>query len=541
MHYHSRVSRRAYTAAGLAGLVAGLSFSLHAQASTPLWWDTAYLQRYEIDVTTGANSPDKGYNGYTARIATLDTATLIGAGEMQSDCSDIRITYYDGLSWTELPRHVLNCNSASTDIRFMLSADIAASSSDDNYYLYFDNAAPGALPAMSETNVYIWFDDASIDRSASYVRGRIDAWHGTGWDNSLVWNGAGYYTYNTGDNFTSGYRRAIDERDIYAEAEFYHTGCYQLNITSGMIVRGIIASGSGGSEASDHYYASNRGEYPVGCTGGGYNEDGDIVSGFRTTTVVNGANPGDVAANTWRRQGLATWLVNPTNASYWDENNSAAWVALGFPDAGNLHINGTDGGDDEGRGFAGIMTAQDIARLRNILFRRFVSPEPSLSLTLESQPPAILLQKNLVTVYDPVNNTTNPKAIPGSWVDYTITTSNSAVGDVDDDTLIVTDPLPANVALFVGDLGAAGSGPVEFTDGTGAASSGLTYTFGGLSDAGDDVEFSTDGVNYNYTPITDANGFDAAVRYIRINPKGVFLGSTGPSTTFDLRIRVRVQ
>ena len=42
----------------------------------------------------------------------------------------------------------------------------------------------------------------------------------------------------------SVYRRAIDERDVYAEAEFFHTGCYQLNITTGMIVRGIIASGT---------------------------------------------------------------------------------------------------------------------------------------------------------------------------------------------------------------------------------------------------------------------------------------------------------
>ena len=49
---------------------------------------------------------------------------------MQVDCSDLRITYYDGLAWQELPRHVLNCNSTTTDIRFMLAADIPASSND---------------------------------------------------------------------------------------------------------------------------------------------------------------------------------------------------------------------------------------------------------------------------------------------------------------------------------------------------------------------------------------------------------------------------
>jgi hypothetical protein len=394
---------------------------------------------------------------------------------------------------------------------------------------------------MSTTNVYLWYDDASIDRSGSYIRGRVDNWHGNGWDDSLVWNVAGYYTYDTGDNSTSGYRRAIDERDVFAEAEFFHTGCYQNNMTTGMLVRGIIQNGTLGSEGSNHYYSSNRGESPLGCDTGGYNHDGEIFSGSRGNTAVSGPNPGDIAGNVWRRQAVATWLINPTNATFWDEDLSANWAALGFPDGTNIQATGTDSPDNEGRGFAAVMTAQDAARVRNILFRRYINPEPALALTAELQPPAILLQKNLVTVYDPVNNTTNPKAIPGSWVDYTITTSNTAIGSVDDGTLVVTDPLPANVALYVGDLSGAGSGPVEFTNGSGAAASGLTYTFSGLGDAGDDVEFSTDGVSYNYTPIPDADGFDFAVRYIRINPDGVFLGSATATPTFDLRIRVRVQ
>jgi len=523
-------------------LAAGLAVSAQSLGATNLWWDSGYLQRFRIDVVTGANVPDKGYNGYTTRIASLDTQALIAAGEMQADCSDLRITYYNGLGWQELPRHVIGCNTANTDVRFALVADIAANGNDDNYYLYHNYPSPAALPAMTTTNVYLWYDDASVDRSANYMRGRVDNWHGNGWDNSLAWNIGGYYTYDTGDNFTSGYRRNIDERDVYAEAEFYHTGCYQNNMTSGMLVRGIIQNGSLGSESSNHYYSSNRGESPAGCNAGGYNHDGDIVTGNRPTIAIDGTNPPDIIPNVWRRQALATWLTNPTNASFWDEDNSGNWAALGFPSGANLQVNGTDSNDDEGRGFAAIMTAQDAARIRNVLFRRYIAPEPAPALTPETQPPTILLQKNVLTVFDPINNTTNPKAIPGSWVDYTITTSNSGAGNADDGTLIVTDPLPANVALFVGDLNGAGSGPIEFADGSGAASSGLSLTFGGLADLGDDIEFSIDGVNYNYQPIADADGFDSAVRYIRINPKGIFLGTmTATPTTFNLRIRVRVQ
>ena len=187
------------------------------------------------------------------------------------------------------------------------------------------------------------------------------------------------------------------------------------------------------------------------------------------------------------------------------------------------------------------MTAQDIGRIRNILMRRYIDPEPALILTPETQPPQLILQKTLLTVFDPVNNTTNPKAIPGSWVDYTITATNTAAGDVDSDTLVVTDPLPANVVLFVGDLTIPTAGPVEFIDGAGAAASGLTYNFGGLADLGDDVDFSTDGLNWNYVPSPDTDGFDAAVRHIRIRPSGSFQGSsTPPPTQFDLRIRVKV-
>jgi hypothetical protein len=512
-----------------------------AVAATSLWWDTAYSRRFNIVVAVGANSPDKGYAGYTARIVTLDTQALIASGEMLSDCSDMRLTYFDGLAWQELPRHVLGCNTTTTDVRFMLVADIAAGGSDDNYYLYHSNPTPGGLPAMTPTNVYLWYDDASIDRSVQYVRGRIDNWHGGGWDNSLAWNPAGYYTYDNGDNFTSGYRISVDERDIYVEAEWFHTGCYPINMTTGMLVRGIIQSGTGGGESSNHYYASNKGHFP-GCNGSGYNEDGDIVEDNRPTTTVNGPNPPALVSNQWRRQGLAAWLTGPTNLSYWDEDFSANWSALGYPTAANLHVSGTDNANENtGRGFAGIMTAQDQGRVRNILMRRYVFPEPVLTLTADIRP-IIVLQKTVSTVYDPVNNTTDPKAIPGSYVDYRITAFNMGAGNVDADTIIVSDSLPPTVSLFVGDLGAAGSGPVEFTDGTGAAASGLTFSFGGLGDLFDDVEFSTDGFNWNYEPIPDADGFDPAVTWIRIRPGGTFVG-TGvlPAPRFELRVRALIQ
>jgi hypothetical protein len=97
------------------------------------------------------------------------------------------------------------------------------------------------------------------------------------------------------------------------------------------------------------------------------------------------------------------------------------------------------------------------------------------------------------------------------------------------------------VSLFVGDLVGPGSGPIEFIDGSGIASSGLTFVFGGLGDLADDVDFSTDGSDWAYVPMPDGAGFDPGARFVRIRPSGRFVAGVGVAPTqFRLRMRVRV-
>lgn len=155
-------------------------------------------------------------------------------------------------------------------------------------------------------------------------------------------------------------------------------------------------------------------------------------------------------------------------------------------------------------------------------------------------PPIITIAKSVVAYSDPVNITTNPKAIPGSEMSYTITMTNSGNGAVDNNTTVVTDPIPANTALFVNDI-AAGSGPVLFTQG--ATTSGLTYTFTALDNLGDDVDFSDDsGATWVYVPTPGADGCDPLVTNLRINPKGTFAGNaTPPSPSLSLNFRVCVK
>lgn len=152
---------------------------------------------------------------------------------------------------------------------------------------------------------------------------------------------------------------------------------------------------------------------------------------------------------------------------------------------------------------------------------------------------SLSLLKSVAAYSDPVNLLVNPKQIPGSVSLYTIRLTNSGPGVVDANTVVVTDPLPAQVDLYVGDLGAAGSGPVAFVDG--APASGLGWSFVALGNAGDSVDFSQDGANWTYTPAPDASGFDASVRYLRLKPTGAMAAATTSNPYVDFRFRVRLR
>ncbi|MFK7887836.1 MAG: hypothetical protein AB8G16_13330 [Gammaproteobacteria bacterium] len=157
--------------------------------------------------------------------------------------------------------------------------------------------------------------------------------------------------------------------------------------------------------------------------------------------------------------------------------------------------------------------------------------DPTTVLNLE---PTLVVLKTSATVTDPINGTVNPKAIPGAQVRYTITVSNTGSGPVDDGSLVITDALPTNTALFV-DTG--GGPPITFTDGT--PSSTLNFDFA------TDVAFTNapgGGGPFNYTPVPDADGYDPNVTGIEVRPQGTFLGTNDAAnpTEFMLDLLVRV-
>jgi len=145
------------------------------------------------------------------------------------------------------------------------------------------------------------------------------------------------------------------------------------------------------------------------------------------------------------------------------------------------------------------------------------------------QTAVLIIEKTSTIISDPINGTTNPKAIPGAIIEYAITVRNAGTRNVDASSIIITDIMPPDMAFAV-------TSPVTFTNGT--TTSGLN-TFSQSSM----VRYSSaaGGVApYTYTP---SGTFDVNVRGIRIAPTGTMAaaGSAAAQPSFTIRFRAQVQ
>jgi len=153
---------------------------------------------------------------------TLDTASLISAGKMRTDCGDIRFTDSDGRTllnyWIES-----GCNSSNTKI-WVKVPQIPANLTK-TIYLYYGN--PNATSQSNPTNVFIFFDDAEIDYGNwELVQGR---WHrdrawavwGCGYQGAYTW----VYCYDCG-YYCWGYYD-------YTYNQWYYLQSRSFNLPSG--------------------------------------------------------------------------------------------------------------------------------------------------------------------------------------------------------------------------------------------------------------------------------------------------------------------
>ncbi|MFX1476426.1 MAG: PKD domain-containing protein, partial [Promethearchaeota archaeon] len=353
-------------------------------AASDGWWDASYQYRRRVTVSTGANSPYNGYAGYTVEI-TMDTMSP----NIQDDGEDLRVVWWDGSGWQELDRHIIDPDTASTIIRFRLQADIAASSNDDNYFVYYGNADVGAGPANLE-NVYLHYNNHSTDRSSEYYIGRLGIanWHGDG-DYSSPYDGTNQrVNYDTGDNYVGEWViQDIDERDVYLECQMRDSGTYPYNTTPGLLAR--IQWATLGSSISDFYAASNA--------QGPYNESG-LGRNARTalTSAYDPAGTKYYSNNTIYRFYFAVWGTNPTGfkADFAPDSGQLQWKPGATP-----YVNGssTEASELESSGQVGFLVAQQIGWMDEFMARRYTEPEPNCSLAAEETVTAPTVTTNETT------------------------------------------------------------------------------------------------------------------------------------------------
>lgn len=278
-----------------------------------------------------------------------------------------------------------------------------------------------------------------------------------------------------------------------------------------------------------------------------------LLTGFASRTVVGVHTLTNTGNNddSYDFSSVVVGDFTPT-ISYYEDTDSSGTLT-----AGDTLLTDTDGDTDPNTGVIApsasvtILIAYDIpagasaSETATVTTTAASDFEPleidsvvdTINIALE---PVLVVSKNVSTEIDPINSTTNPKAIPGSEVLYTVNVSNQGPGAVDVNTFEITDAVPNGGCLMVQDIAGAGSGPVDFQDGS--PSSGLNYSFTSLSSTGDDLEFSSDGgISFNYAPAAGASGCDPAVTHIRINPTGVFAadsGSGSPEAEFSFRVLV---
>ena len=141
----------------------------------------------------------------------------------------------------------------------------------------------------------------------------------------------------------------------------------------------------------------------------------------------------------------------------------------------------------------------------------------------------LTLVKTSSVLSDPINGSTNPKAIPGAIVQYSILVSNTGPTAVDSNSVLLIDALPGQ--MLVGTAATP-----TFTQGS--PTSALTFN------ATNDIRYSnaatapTTYAGCTYTPVA---AYDPAVKFVCVNPKGTMAGSTGTPPSFTISFRAQLQ
>jgi uncharacterized repeat protein (TIGR01451 family) len=129
---------------------------------------------------------------------------------------------------------------------------------------------------------------------------------------------------------------------------------------------------------------------------------------------------------------------------------------------------------------------------------------------------------------DPINGSTNSKSIPGGIAQYTLTVTNTGPGSVTANSVFILDTLPTQISV------GTSSNP-QFIDGS--PTSGLTFTAASNIAYSNSTTAPTSFAACTYKPTA---AYDPSVRYMCINPRGTFAGSSGTPPSFQITYQAQI-
>ncbi|MFH1255825.1 MAG: LamG-like jellyroll fold domain-containing protein [Candidatus Diapherotrites archaeon] len=252
-------------------------FSASLFCSSPRGWlDSDYAYRKIITIDNSASATTLN-NTYTLDVNAIDTAALIAAGKMKSNCSDLRVAYN---GTTELSREVIGCNTTNTVIQFKLQNTISAGTIDYNYFLFYGNPSAGSPPNNYPDIFYL--GDNFNDNSLKTLPARGFRTN-NGSDANILVETSGRLLFNSTNDYeilafnigNSGDWALTAKLNSYTVNNDTHTGIYVGNLSVG--TSGIAADYFGrykyasrsvycGEEAigeGDNFQVVRR--YPDGC------------------------------------------------------------------------------------------------------------------------------------------------------------------------------------------------------------------------------------------------------------------------------------
>lgn len=113
------------------------------------WWSANYEKRKQITVTNNDSSNALDTN----TLVTFNFNTTSTNLQDTTDCNDMRVVSEVSGTEVEVFRSINKCNDSNTTVGFVLDQNIAASGTDDNYWVYYSYASPGSYN-LEPTHIY---------------------------------------------------------------------------------------------------------------------------------------------------------------------------------------------------------------------------------------------------------------------------------------------------------------------------------------------------------------------------------------------------